>query len=376
MKSRHFLSLTLALSLLTTGCMRTNILEQTGLIVMVGYDEAGDGKIRGTSLLYQVDPHAKEKTQVIASVASSSKGSRDVNNLGMAKKMVSGQLRVALYSDELARKSGMLELADTLSRDANVGRMLYVAVCKGKAMDLMSFRYPETANLGTFLYQDIKQNTHEGIIPSSTLHEFIRDSYEHGRDPVVPIIEKQEKKITISGIALFQDDRMVGETPAHNGFYIKAFRDSSRPSYLEVKMKNAPLRPLFRTTPKKEETTVVFATLNQKGEIKLTDPANLKFQISLHVRAEMLEISEQVDLSKPDTEAKIADALSQQMTQELQQLLTHLQTLKSDPIGLGEIYRSTVRHSNLNRDKWHTMLAKAHLTPKVDVTLVRSGVVE
>jgi spore germination protein len=376
MKSRRPLLLLLALSLFTTGCMRTNILEQTGLILMVGYDDAGDGKILGTSLLYQVDPRAKEKTQVISSIASSSKGSREINNLGMSKKLVSGQLRVALYNDKLVRERGMFEMADTLSRDANVGRMLYVAVCKGKAQDLMAYRYPETSNLGTFLYQDIKQNTIGGNLPSATLHEFIRDYYETGRDPVMPMLEKEQQKITISGIALFRDDRMVGETSARNGYYIKTFRDGHDPASLEVKLKSKDLKPLFKGAPTKPDTTVTFTTLKQKHQIKLLDPETLTFQVRLQIRAEMLEISEQVDLSKPETETQLAAAIGRKMSTELQELLQQLIDMRSDPIGFGEIYRSSVRGQHHSRYEWHQLLSKVKLDTQVKVILVRSGVVE
>lgn len=376
MKSRRPLLLLLALSLFTTGCMRTNILEQTGLILMVGYDDAGDGKILGTSLLYQVDPRAKEKTQVISSIASSSKGSREINNLGMSKKLVSGQLRVALYNDKLVRERGMFEMADTLSRDANVGRMLYVAVCKGKAQDLMAYRYPETSNLGTFLYQDIKQNTIGGNLPSSTLHEFIRDYYETGRDPVMPLLEKEQQKVTISGIALFRDDRMVGETSARNGYYIKTFRDGHNPSALEVRLKSKDLQPLFKGVPTKPDTTVTITTQKQKHQIKLLDPAALSFQVRLQVRAEMMEISEQVDLSKPETETQLAEAIGRKMSFELHELLQQLIELRTDPIGFGEIYRSSVRGRHFTRFEWHDMMSKVKFDTQVKVVLVRSGVVE
>ncbi|KEO83098.1 Ger(x)C family spore germination protein [Tumebacillus flagellatus] len=372
----RLLPLLLSISLCTTGCLRTNILEQTGLIVMVGFDKAADDQIQGTSLLYQIDPRAKEKTQVITSVAASSKGSRDLNNLGMAKRMVSGQLRVALYSDELVRQTGMLELADTLSRDANVGRMLYVAICKGKALDLMSFRYPEASNLGTFLYQDLKQNAKNGTLPSSTLHEFIRDYYEIGRDPVLPILEKEERKVVISGIALMRNDLMVGEVSPRSGYYIKVFRDQSIATNLEVRLKSSELQPMLKTKPKKAQTAVVITTLKQHGKIKLTDPKKLNFDISLKINAEMLEISEQVDLSNPETEPRIAQLVSRQLTRELQQLLDRCIAKQTDPIGLGEVYRASVRHSLLNRGQWHRMLSNVHVTPHVDVTFVRSGVVE
>ncbi|PWK07863.1 Ger(x)C family spore germination protein [Tumebacillus permanentifrigoris] len=376
MRARRVLLISLALSLFTTGCMRTNILEQTGLILMVGYDDAGENKIRGTSLLYQVDPRAKEHTQVISSVSASSKGSREINNLGMAKKLVSGQLRVALYSDELVRKNGLFGLVDTLSRDANVGRMVYIAVCRGQAQDLMAYRYPETSNLGSFLYQDLKQNTLSGNLPSATLHEFIRDYYEVGRDPVLPILEKEKNKVSITGIALFQNDRLAGETSTRNGYYIKSFRDPHKPMYLEVRVKSQALKPVLKQAPSKSETAMMFSTLKQKPQIKLLDPQNLRFQITLQISAELLEVSEPVDLSKPETEKQLADAIGHQMSLELHELLTQFISLKTDPIGLGEIYRSSVRGSHFTRDEWHEMLSKAQLDTRVEVMFVRTGIVD
>lgn len=376
MRRRHTLLLTLVLSVLTTGCMRTNILEQTALIVMAGYDDAGKDGIRGLALLYQVDPRAKEKTQVIASNAESSKGTREINNFGLPKSLVSGQLRVVLYSESLVRQRGLLEMADTMSRDSNVGRMIYVAICKGRAEDIMSYRYPETSNVGTFLYQDIRQNTIGGKLPSSTLHEFIRDYYEPGRDPVMPIIEKRENKITITGLALFRNDRMVAELGTRDGFYIKTFRDRHAPMNLQVIVPNEEVAPYFLNKPKLDALTASFSTLKEKSSIRLVDPEQLKFQVRMDIRAELLEVSERYDLSDPKAEQALAQAISRKMSAELTSLLKHTIALRADAFSLGEHYRSAVRNSHLTPTKWHDMMKDAKVDAKVNLTIVRSGIVE
>ncbi|WP_272491217.1 GerAB/ArcD/ProY family transporter [Paenibacillus apiarius] len=41
-----------------------------------------------------------------------------------------------------------------------------------------------------------------------------------------------------------------------------------------------------------------------------------------------------------------------------------------------QVYRSSVRHSNLSREKWHTLFPEAKIESRVQVNLVRTGTIE
>ncbi|UUZ93300.1 hypothetical protein LJK87_00350 [Paenibacillus sp. P25] len=58
----------------TTGCIRSKVLERLGLVIASGFDEVPGDKIMGTSVLYEIDPQAREKSNVISSTAYTLKG--------------------------------------------------------------------------------------------------------------------------------------------------------------------------------------------------------------------------------------------------------------------------------------------------------------
>ncbi|MGO4272670.1 Ger(x)C family spore germination protein, partial [Paenibacillus sp. TAF58] len=127
---KSLLVLSVIVLLLPIGCVQKRILEELGLVVVVGYDPQEDNRIMGTALLHQIDPEAKEKVQVVVSTANTSKGIRNSQNRELSKRVVSGQLRIAMYNEKLAR-SGILTLTDTLSRDPSISDTVYVTVSKG-----------------------------------------------------------------------------------------------------------------------------------------------------------------------------------------------------------------------------------------------------
>ncbi|MGZ4163684.1 MAG: Ger(x)C family spore germination protein [Tumebacillaceae bacterium] len=375
-KRRRSLLLLLVVSMLMSGCLRTTILEQTGLIVVVGYDGIGKNQVRSTVVLHQMDPRAKETTQVLAGTAHTSKGSRVSSNLEVSKKVVSGQLRVALYNEKLAKDKGIFDLVDTLSRDATVGRMIYLGITRGDAMDLLAKRYREISNIGTYLYQDIKQNVQSGSVPSPTLHEFIHDFYDPGKDYVMPILQKIGDKVTIVGVALMKTDRMVGEATNRESYFIKSVRDRFNPGDYEVGVQGNLVKKFLKKKEVPDQVYFVISTLDEKNKIKLVDPAKRLFDVQIDIKAEMLEASDQIDLTQPESAKAIELGMSVTMTKELEQLIRKLQAVQCDALGFGEVYRSSVRNSKLTPESWHEMFKNVKIKSHVNVTLVRSGIVE
>lgn len=363
---RPFLCLLLA-GIVLAGCGETRVLEKLGLAVAVGYDDIGHGRLLGTDVFYQIDPNAKEMVTVIAGTAYTAKGIRQSLNRESYKKLVSGQIRVAVYHDKLAQK-GILSLVDTLNRDASIGSTVYLTVSKGRASDILSHRYPENSNIGVFLYQAIRQNVNGEDMVSSKLHEFLRDYYASGRDPVMPYIERVGNEVHIDKIALFQDDRMVGEVFAREGFYLKLLRERYDKGQLELSIpfKN---RKIF----------TVIDHISSRKKIKAIDLEKPVFSVKVKLTARIQELSEQIDLSKSQNFKEIQSEIEKAVNMQTQALLQKLNQLHVDPVGFGEIYNIARQKNGLekvSRDEWHRMVKDAQYQMDVSVKILRTGVVE
>ncbi|UOK59330.1 hypothetical protein MGI18_10830 [Bacillus sp. OVS6] len=183
-----------------TGCLEQKYIERIGMITAVGYDLGNQNKIKGTTVAFQFDPTRQNVSQMLTSEANTSKGIREAMNRETSHHLVSGQLRVSLYGEELARR-GIYTFVDTLARDASVGTMSYLAVASPEAASILSAENLSiTTNVGTYLYRLLEQNIKSEQTISSTLHEFLKTYYEVGMDPILPMISlMNEKKSPLRG---------------------------------------------------------------------------------------------------------------------------------------------------------------------------------
>lgn len=373
-KSVIVLSVIVLLLPICTGCVQKRILEELGLVVIVGYDPAEKDRIKGAALLHQIDPAAKEKVQVVVTNANTSKGLRNAQNREVSKRVVSGQLRVAIYNEKLAR-NGIIELADTLSRDSVISDTMFLTVSKGSAENIITHRFPEISNIGTYLYKMIRQNIQGEQISSCTLHEFIHDVYSVGKDPVLPIIERIGDQISLNHTVLFRNDKMVGELRADEAFVLKLIRDRYKAGSLEISLDAEPFRQL-KPGFQGNKVDIVIENISSSSQIKLVDPSIPSFSIQVKMNVRIQEVSTDLKLGEKKVIRAFESEISKEFVRRTQKLIAKTQAVKSDPIGFGEVYHSKVRHSNLTDEKWREMYPNAKVHVDVKTIMVRSGVVE
>ncbi|GAE44841.1 Ger(x)C family spore germination protein [Mesobacillus boroniphilus] len=91
------------LVLLLSGCAEEKTLEKMGLVTTVGYDLTEDKQILSTMVILQIDPDAAQSSIILSAKSATSKGARNKADLKSPKKLQSGQLRLALFSEEVVR---------------------------------------------------------------------------------------------------------------------------------------------------------------------------------------------------------------------------------------------------------------------------------
>ncbi|WP_010496188.1 Ger(x)C family spore germination protein [Paenibacillus elgii] len=356
----------------TAGCLQTRVLERLGLVIAAGYDEAPGDKILGTSVLYEMDPGAKERSNVITSTAFTSKGLRYNNNAESRKKLTSGQLRVVVYHEDLARK-GLTELVDTMLRDPEIGSGVYLAVSKGRAFDLMTRRYPEISNIGEYLFQSIRQNVESEEMISPILHEFIRDLYSPGKDPVLPYIVQRDNEIILYGAALFRGDQMVGTLPLSKLFYLRLLRDRFHSGMTEIGIPSEALGSIGSPSKGQKQVYLVLDSVKSKSRIRLTDAKQLAFTVQVHMSGRLQEISSPVNLRNRQVIELLEREASKAVQANVMAFIKKTQRLNVDPVGFGEKYRAQHRGTGLTPDKWKQLYPKAKVSVEVSTKILRTG---
>ncbi len=301
-----------------------------------------------------------------------------VGNRETAKKLVSGQLRVVMYSEELARE-GFIQFVDTLARDPEIGNLLYLTVGKGSVKEILSKRYPEVSNVGTYVYEMIQQNIESEQMISATLHEFLHDFYSEGKDPLLPYIKKIKNEIVLDGAVAFNGDKMVGTLKPNEVFFVKLLRDRYKAGSYEITLRSAPFKKYAQQQHgaiNKDNIHLVVDTISSESKIKLKDKSLPEFNVKIKLNARLLEISTLLDLSKPETIKELERQISSALEFEANKTIEKLKKMNSDPIGFGEAYRASVRNSQLSREKWHSLYPNSKINIAVDTTLIRTGIIE
>ncbi|MGR3764597.1 Ger(x)C family spore germination protein [Rossellomorea sp. NS-SX7] len=382
---RYLLLLILLLLIFLTGCVEYKYLEKLGLITAVGYDEAENKELKGTVVLYQFNPAMQDVEKVLTSKANSSKGNRISQNFDTDHKLVSGQLRIAIYGRALASK-GISHLVDTLERDSSIGNMVYLAVSDTTAEDLLTYQMVERhSNKGTYLYNLVKQNVESELMIAPTLQEFITDYGSVGKDPILPILSTSNGILGINGFAIFQRDKFVKEINKEDMFYIRSLVENYHTAgSFEVGLPMERFKSqISKSDIESEEETdeekkvyIVFDSIKSDHKIE-ADKQNIPaFNIKLTIDARLHEITEELKLSDPKTLKLIEAETSKYIENKIMKNIKMLQEVNADPIGFGMEYRTRRNHASLTDKEWEEKYKDAEFDVNVQLNLIRTGVTD
>jgi spore germination protein len=359
--------------LLLSGCAQPRILEEVGLITTYGLDLAKNGNISGTIVELKIDPASAQDVVILETEAYSIRGVRNNANRKSSKRLASGQLRVMVYGKEFL-KQGSTGIAETLTNDPSVSDLTYLVMADGTARDILKVKNKHIPDIGTHLFDLINQNTEGKVIPSATLQEVLHNHFSVGREPILPILKNEGKEgVGFSGVALFKGSKYVGKISTHQSFYLNLIIDNYKGGIKDIVIKSSKLKPRNRRLNK---TVASIDSLGSSSEIKLINKEKLDFDINIKLAGRLLEVTSNVDLGNPETIKLIEKAITKSVTKEIEKLIAFCQTKETDIFGLGEIYRSSVRHSKLTDKKWYKMFKEAKVNVNVDFSVKRTGLIE
>lgn len=365
--------LILSFILLIGGCAEQKLLEKIGLITLVGYDLDEDGKVVTTAVIRQVDPEFQSMVTTSSAINESSLGAMTEINRKTTKKLVQGQMRITLFGETLATE-GIRPFLNTLSKNSTTSSGILLAMTEGNSYELLEYPYENINDVGQEIYKLIEQNVDAELVVSTTLHEVVQDYYSVGRDIVLPIIERKDEVIEVSGLALFNKDKIVGQLPAKDSFYLLLIRGKFKSGKFETSIPGDIFSSnVFNSS---ESVPVVLDTITSTNKLKLSDHTIPEYELQINLKGRILELDAEVDFDNPKDVVKLEKAINESLKKDLQSLFEYGQEINSDIFGLGEQYRSQVRKSKLTHESWHAMYPTAKVNIKVNFKILRSGVFE
>lgn len=159
--------------------------------------------------IYNFKENTKDDSFVKSGKARSIGGVRENRQQKSGKDHIIGLQKVIIFSEENAR-FGISNVIDVLFSNAKVNDRSLLAVCKGKALDIINLKVKGHNSSLDFV---------EGMIKNLGKENFFLDEYNllnayitldsEGRNCALPYLELENNKIKVTGIAVFKKDKMM-----------------------------------------------------------------------------------------------------------------------------------------------------------------------
>ncbi len=199
-------------SVFIAGCTREGqraSVEDLALVSSVALDYVNDKEMRMTVSIPQPKGESPVLTEVY-SVNTEMIQEGLVNISSEADKMIIlNQLRTILFNEEFAKSGKVTEVIEHFYRDSTVGNKVRLVVVKDNAGDILKADYPENEHMDAYLNDLFQPKLHNSFSPFTTIHDYINTQTSPIFHTMIPYLEKKEKSLKITSIALFNDEKMI-----------------------------------------------------------------------------------------------------------------------------------------------------------------------
>jgi spore germination protein len=317
---RALLLAMLSCIVLTTGCspfVENNMIEEIAPVIFWYIDDGGEGKLKMSTL---VPPLIKEKKRLLSLQVDLLKQGGKEFNLKYYRELKTGQLRMVLINEELAKK-GIVPLINTLVSDPDISQRLYLVIVKGNFDDYIKNQLEKQAELDYFLYRLFKhyEKNNQGEMSVVNLHQFMERLYSPLSDPFLPVFEVGKESFTYEGTAFFSNDKLVA-TVKNMDDQIFQLIDNNR--YLKL----LPIPAL----------SVTMGHVRSNAHLEWNrNYSSISIKVDLSGNIE--EYLGDKNILDPKELASLNKEVESYMEEQTTKLLTKIQQWKVDPLQLGNL---------------------------------------
>lgn len=363
MKISRFI-LVMSIFIVMSGCASQQglqpSLEKLGIISVAGFDYIDNDNMRLTVIMPQPALEAEKHTQVISVEEDMlHKGLLEISSL--SDKTVSlKQLRVALFSEEFARKGQMKEMVEYLFKDSDVRSTVFVAIVKDSAEEMLRMEYPDKQNTSSYINNLFHPKQYAFFSPFTTIHDFVYDETDPLRDTIVPYVELKDEVIHIAGLAMFNDGKMETIFTKQDGKIIQILRHREKLSVFALTLDDEG----------KEKVALEF--VESKAKVKTENLESPKVSIKVKFEGTLSEYEGEKDLTNRKDVETLEKEVSKNIEQDIRKLLEKCQEHSIEPLGLFETLRMRYKGDwpmSLTKE----LLAKAEFNIKVETKLTSVG---
>jgi spore germination protein len=349
--------------LFLTGCGASNIIEDLAILESVAYDmsESEENPIKTTVLFPTVSKEGKAGTQTLTANGKSSHETfiklQNLTNL----KLVGGQTTM-LFGEELSKK-GLIDIVETFTRDPEVGTRVKFAIVEGKGEDLLKKKIPSIPDNAEYLYTFIEKLGKQNKVFNTDKYRFLRDYYDDGIDPVLPVFSYKGENIELKGLGAFKGDQYVTRL---------TLSETQILNLLSGDIKNGSLMMSIHDEESGKNDQLLLSYINSNNDKKV-NTRNMTVEVILDLKGSVLEYTGTMDLSKEKYQRQLEKQVENYLITNSKKLLIKLQKFQTDPIGIGTFVRNRLSYESWNKMKWNEIYSNLNFKVKVKVDLINTG---
>ncbi|WP_200411879.1 Ger(x)C family spore germination protein [Virgibacillus salexigens] len=360
------------------GCMQSKVIERHAIINSYGIDVAknGEGQIDSTIIAFLFN-NQSNLTETITGTGSTVRDARQDAETKAIYNFLPGQIRLILYGKEVA-ENGITPYLNTLVRDARTSDMMYSAISTKTAKEVLLTKQEVTGiNVGQYIQELIEKEITEDSIPDPSLHKLTHTYEDTGKDPFLPLIGLTGDKPALKGMALLQDGKYVGELPLSDGFLVNLFQKRIRDKPFHLTIPRDPLvKYINNPQEEKENFDIDLLVIDGKSKTKITDVNQLHFETDVKLKVNLYETSESFKIESEKVSKILEKEVEKEIKRQYEELLINLQEANSDPLGLGNIFRSNTTDGQLTSKEWRKKFPETTVDFNVNVDLINYGSIQ
>ncbi|MFC4778750.1 Ger(x)C family spore germination protein [Paenibacillus sp. GCM10023252] len=351
--------------LLLTSCATTTdkkVLDDQALAIAMSFDQGHAKKLDIVAGVPNPIKETEEKLEVIHVSAQGVTEGWDLLRRKAGRYVVPGQLRLILIEEQLAR-SGMESILNPLYRDPNVNTGILLAVTKGKAGPYVEARYKDKSISPVYLYGLISREERITDPNFGRLGNMVRELHTSGLDITVPLLKRSSTDMSAEGLAIIQQGKMVGSVSKSDFPYYYLLKGVSYNDIITMM-----LRP-------DDEGAVSLSFSKNRREIILDPKHPHLAHMNIFLQGQLLENKDYPVNTQQEVDALTA-VMEQELKEHCQQLLSKLQAMSADPLGIGRYYYARLHPADWSDEWWMNEFKKMRFELEVQVRVTRTGVLK
>lgn len=207
-----------------------DLVENLNIPVAVGCDlkesSMDDLSYKITISTYVIDDSENVFSESFTGIEKSIGETRSNRQIKSSKKFLFGVERIFLLSETYS-KYGIRTLLDIVLNTPHASEKVNMVVCDGTAEDILKLKIKGYATPGEFI---------DGLIKNSSQYNFFSNSYTimdafkkvdaEGFNITLPYIEVKDQNVELTGLAIFNKDKMVAKTNLDEAKVINLLREN------------------------------------------------------------------------------------------------------------------------------------------------------